>query len=300
MRSSRDYRKLDGKPQYYYTDISSSWDDQVERLLGQNTQTRTISVYSRTLTINSTNEGVAIFTFNELCGDDTCLGPADFLSIASTFHTIILSQVPVLTLSRKNEARRFISLLDAMYESKTNLLIHAAVLPDALLFPDAEQTKLSGRIEDAQEALWRESYTKAALDLSAPYRPNISSYESSHSQSTTTQNDRALEIGHLSAYTGEDEKFAFKRAVSRLYELPTESWWSKPHVGISHRFWESPSLHEPGKRSQPEQHSTLSPFGQSESEPPRFSSNHFWSLARWGKRAGRWGQGADVAARRQE
>ena len=300
MRSSRDYRKLDGMPLYYYTDISSAWDDQIERLLGQKPQTKTISVYSRALTLKSTNEGVALFTFDELCGNDTCLGPADFLSIASIFHTIIINHVPVLTLSRKNEARRFISLLDAMYESKTNLLIHAAVPPDGLLFPDAEQTKLSGRVEDAQEALWRESYTKAALDLSAPYRPNISSYESSHSESTTTQSDRALEIGHLSAFTGEDEKFAFKRAVSRLYELPTEAWWSKPHVGISHRFWESPSLHEPSERSQPELQNTVNPFRQSESEPPRFSSNHFWSLARWGKRAGRWGQGADAAAQRRE
>lgn len=83
-------------------------------------QSTTIQVYGRTVEIPRTLDGVTYWDFEELCGGT--FGPADYITLASNFHTLILDSVPVLTLSQKNEARRFITLLDALYEARCKLI----------------------------------------------------------------------------------------------------------------------------------------------------------------------------------
>ncbi|GAA5974412.1 hypothetical protein JCM11641_005268 [Rhodosporidiobolus odoratus] len=96
---------------------------------------KTLSVYGRKVQVPWVSGGVARFTFKELC--EKPLGPADYISLGSEFHTIIIDDIPVLPLNAKNEARRLITLLDAVYETKTRLLAFAAAPIDALFFPDA-------------------------------------------------------------------------------------------------------------------------------------------------------------------
>src|SRR5207247_2513226 len=81
-------------------------------------------------------EGSTLWTFAALCG--ASLGPADYITLASTYHTLILTNVPVLTFLQKNEARRFITLLDALYEARCKLFISAAAGPDDLFFPELQ------------------------------------------------------------------------------------------------------------------------------------------------------------------
>lgn len=96
----------------------------------------TMKVYSRTIPVPRTSKGVTEWTFAELC--KTTLGPADYITLASTYHTLILRDVPVLTWLMKNEARRFITLLDALYECRCKLFVIAEAGPDDLFFPEKQ------------------------------------------------------------------------------------------------------------------------------------------------------------------
>jgi cell division protein ZapE len=69
--------------------------------------------------------GVARFTFAELC--DRPLGASDYLALARDFHTIIVDGIPAMDLARRNEAKRFITLIDALYDSRVKLLASAEV-----------------------------------------------------------------------------------------------------------------------------------------------------------------------------
>ena len=93
-------------------------------------QAQTLKVRGRELTAPVTAKGVARFTFDELCARP--LGAADYLAIASQFHTVILSGIPLLPPSKRNESKRFVTLIDALYEARVNLICSAAALPQDL------------------------------------------------------------------------------------------------------------------------------------------------------------------------
>jgi cell division protein ZapE len=73
---------------------------------------------------------VTRFRFAELC--ERPLGAADYIAIATHFHTLILAEIPQMSRAERNEARRFMTLIDALYEHKVNLICSAAAVPDAL------------------------------------------------------------------------------------------------------------------------------------------------------------------------
>ncbi len=96
---------------------------------GASPQPVTLTVKGRSLSVPAAR-GVARLTFEELCTRP--LGAEDYLAIARAFHTVILDGVPALGENNRNEARRFMLLIDALYESKTKLVIAAAQPPDRL------------------------------------------------------------------------------------------------------------------------------------------------------------------------
>lgn len=89
-----------------------------------------IVVQGRALHVPKALKGVAVFSFKKLCGE--ARGSADYLAIARRFHTVILVGVPVLGPENRNEAARFVSLIDALYEHKVKLLAAADAQPDDL------------------------------------------------------------------------------------------------------------------------------------------------------------------------
>ncbi|KDE06896.1 hypothetical protein MVLG_02784 [Microbotryum lychnidis-dioicae p1A1 Lamole] len=296
----------------------------VKRIVGTHEGKPTsMKVYGRNVVIPWAVGGVARFSFSELC--EKALGPADFISLGSQFHSLILTDVPVLLLSQKNEARRLITLLDALYESKTRLLAFASAQVDDLFFPDAlraianddelasapqseytqpspdDITTSSGsnhpfssdRIYEADgtisepsssrgmdaaaeigDSLTQEMIGDVIQDLEAPYRPNVSSYDESKGQTMYEQDEARIEhqrdaaaeakqrrqqssgtkeephatasppsFRNLAIFTGEEERFAFKRAVSRVHEMSsTEYLVTAQHAPLDPRFrtWERP------------------------------------------------------------
>jgi cell division protein ZapE len=89
-----------------------------------------LSVQGRTLSVPKAAKGVACFRFADLCGQP--LGAADYVAIATHFHTVIVDGIPLMSREQRNEARRFMTLIDALYEHKTNLVCAAAAAPDRL------------------------------------------------------------------------------------------------------------------------------------------------------------------------
>ena len=75
-------------------------------------------------------KGVARFSFSELC--EKPLGAPDYLAIAKAYHTVILSGIPMLPPAKRNEAKRLVTLIDALYEHKVNVVASAAAQPDEL------------------------------------------------------------------------------------------------------------------------------------------------------------------------
>lgn len=102
-----------------------------ERLTVGSTATPiTLTVSGRDIVIERSAEGVAFVTFAELCAKP--LGPGDYLEIANRFHTMILSGIPQMGPENRNEAKRFVTLIDALYEARVNLICSAATSPEQL------------------------------------------------------------------------------------------------------------------------------------------------------------------------
>ena len=84
----------------------------------------------RLLHVPKSLKGVAVFSFKRLCGEPR--GAADYLAIAHAYHTVILVGIPQMGPDNRNEAARFVTLIDALYENKVKLFVTAAAEPTEL------------------------------------------------------------------------------------------------------------------------------------------------------------------------
>ncbi len=89
-----------------------------------------LTVLGRDVKIERTVGSMARATFAELCARP--LGSQDYLAVAQRFHTLFLEDVPILSSANHHEARRLVTLVDALYEAKTRLIVLAAARPEAL------------------------------------------------------------------------------------------------------------------------------------------------------------------------
>ena len=84
----------------------------------------------RKLFVPKSLKGVAVFSFKRLCGE--ARGAPDYLAIAQTYHTVIIVGIPRMGPENRNDAARFVTLIDALYENKVKLLVTAAASPEEL------------------------------------------------------------------------------------------------------------------------------------------------------------------------
>ena len=89
-----------------------------------------LGVAGRRLAVPLAAAGVARFDFEALCGQP--LGPGDYLALATHFHALVLDGIPRLGPENYDVARRFITLIDALYEHRVKLVASADAMPDAL------------------------------------------------------------------------------------------------------------------------------------------------------------------------
>ncbi|KAF7312390.1 AFG1-like ATPase [Mycena indigotica] len=150
---------------------------------------RKLHVWGRSLVVPVSTASVAKFSFQELCGNP--LSAADYLEITREFGAIFLLDVWKIGVDRKDLARRFITFIDACYESKTRLFISSAV-PIYQVFSD--DPSKSGGISDHMRGVMDD------LGLSHDL------------------------VGKSSMFTGEEEIFAFARACSRLVQMESKEW----------------------------------------------------------------------------
>ena len=101
---------------------------------GAEAQADHLHVKGRKVPVPLCARGVARFGFNDLCAQ--ALGAGDYLAIATQFHTVVLDDVPVMDETLRNEARRFMTLVDALYEHRCNLILGAETTPERLYVGD--------------------------------------------------------------------------------------------------------------------------------------------------------------------
>ena len=136
LDSETDYRlgRLAGK-KIYHTPLGAKTDKAVQALWFELTEVEagvphTLTIKGRELVVPQSARGAARFLFSDLC--ESALGAADYIAIAAAYRTVFVEQVPKISAENRNEAKRFITLIDALYDRRTKLIVSADAPPDKL------------------------------------------------------------------------------------------------------------------------------------------------------------------------
>lgn len=137
LAARTDFRleKLQERPSYYVpldARTAREMDEVWARLSSGIELPRRLAVSGRELSAPRTALGSARFTFSDIC--EKPLGPSDYLAVARTFHTLVIDGIPRMNFEHRNPAKRFITLIDAMYDHGTKLIASAEAEPFQLFF----------------------------------------------------------------------------------------------------------------------------------------------------------------------
>ena len=136
LQSRTDFRleKLTGQKVWYVPaddDAAAALDDAWRRLVGSSSGVpQELAIKGRRLRVPRAAMGVARFFFHDLC--EQPLAASDYLRIVREFHTLIIDRIPVMGFDERNAAKRFIILVDTLYDNAVKLIASAAAEPDAL------------------------------------------------------------------------------------------------------------------------------------------------------------------------
>lgn len=160
LASDTDYRqgRLAGTDRYFTpvnaesrTAMAKVWDE----LTHGQSDALTLHVKGRNVVLPQFHNGVARVPFYELCGRP--LGAADYLKLAEAVRVLMLDDIPQLGRQNFNEAKRFVTLIDALYEAKVQLICSAAAVPE-MLYLEGEGTfefeRTASRLREMQAADW--------------------------------------------------------------------------------------------------------------------------------------------------
>ena len=160
MASETDYRqnRLSGS-QVYFVQAGSEARAQMraifDDLSGGGASPLILTVKGREVEIPAFRNGVGRATFFDLCGK--LLGAGDYLAIADALKVLILEDIPTLSRNNFNEAKRFVTLIDALYEAKVRLICSAAAEPEMLYLEGEgifEFERTASRLREMQDADW--------------------------------------------------------------------------------------------------------------------------------------------------
>lgn len=160
LASPTDYRqhRLQGAQVYFHPsgkvkgEIDAIWSDLTGGAKGD---PLTLPVNGRSVELPRFANGIARATFWDLCARP--LGPGDYLAIAQAARVLILEDIPQLSASNYNEAKRFVTLIDALYEARVRLICSAADEPERLYIEGTgafEFERTASRLREMQGADW--------------------------------------------------------------------------------------------------------------------------------------------------
>ena len=167
-----DYRqaRMHGVP-VYHTPLGAAADGELDaaflNLTDQPTGvTGKIAVKGRTLKVPQQAKGVARFHFSDLC--EKPLGSHDYLALTKYFHTMILAGIPQLGAEKRNEARRFVVLIDILYDNGIKLVASADTVVDDI-YPQGdggfEFQRTASRLMEMQSTEYFDAPHKAVADI---------------------------------------------------------------------------------------------------------------------------------------
>lgn len=146
-----------------------------------------------------------MFTFDELIGRPT--SAADYIELMRSYDAFIVTDVPGMTHKERDLARRFITFIDAVYESRAKLVLTTAV-PLTQLFLSKEELK---------DSVQKDKADKKGQIEEEPIDDTM----------RNLMDDLGMNMGMLknsSIFSGDEERFAFARALSRLAEMGSQEW----------------------------------------------------------------------------
>jgi len=161
LESARDYRRerLQGLRAWYVPAdrrADTAMDHVFTELAAGSTPVpASITISGRKLTVPLSVPGAARFDFHALCG--VPLGPGDYLALATHYETILIDGIPRLSPDNFDEARRFVTLIDSLYEHRVKLYASAAAMPDDL-YRSGEGAKIFERTASRLEEMQSETY----------------------------------------------------------------------------------------------------------------------------------------------
>jgi cell division protein ZapE len=160
LDSDVDYRqgRLSGTPTYFAPADASARaqiDELWAALTGGQDAPLTLTVKGRSVVIPRFHNAAGRIDFYALCG--AFLGPADYLAVADAVRVLVLENIPQLSRQNFNEAKRFVTLVDALYEARVRLICSAAALPE-MLYVEGEGTfefeRTASRLREMQSDDW--------------------------------------------------------------------------------------------------------------------------------------------------
>ena len=127
-------RQLESAPTYLDSNQASTAAHLVERFAALAGAVRsgrsTLTIEERPIVAQATGPGMVWFEFNDICEGPR--GQNDYIEIARLYHTVFISHIPIFSLINENAARRFIMLIDELYDRNVNIVVSAAAVPTAL------------------------------------------------------------------------------------------------------------------------------------------------------------------------
>ena len=213
LDSTTDYRKMPRPPSGVYhfpldkgaESHASKWFKFLGSLGADPPHPARHTVWGREIHVPLASGSCARFTFQELIGRAT--GAADYLELMRTYDAFVVTDVPAMTYNERDWARRFITFIDAIYESHAKLVLTTAV-PLARLFLSPKELNVNAAKRGHDYVEHEESNGKT-------------------SSKSILMDDVGLSVEMLKSsnvFSGDEERFAFARALSRLNEMGSQEW----------------------------------------------------------------------------
>lgn len=242
LDSKTDYRKMPRPPSGIYhhplDKAAVNHADKWFRFLGDfendPPHTATHTVWGRTIEVPRASGKAAMFTFDELIGKAT--GAADYLELMRSYESFIVTGIPGMTHRERDLARRFITFIDAVYESRVSheqAKIHSSTANDiqaklviTSAVPLYQLFMSQSEVNEALEGGRKKGLVKDAED-----------HEDVDDVMRQMMDDLGMNMSMLknsNLFSGDEERFAFSRALSRLSEMASQEWVERG-LGMEHR-----------------------------------------------------------------